>query len=112
VKAVALEGAALPLYNKLERLHLPREGYSNILPKYGNATGGGDPYPELSRNAIEDAYAKITSEARNQYTLGYTTRATASTAYRSIEVVVTGHGRDLKIYAKNGYYPIAPSRAQ
>ena len=26
---------------------------------------------ELSRNAIEDAYAQIISEARNQYTLGY-----------------------------------------
>ena len=112
VKAIAVEGAALPLYGKLERLRLPREGYGNILPKYSSATGGGEPYTELSRNAIEDAYAKITSEARNQYTLGYTTRATASTVKREIEVKVTGHGRDLKIYAKDGYYPIASSRAQ
>lgn len=110
VKAVAVEGAALPLYNKLERLHLPREGYSNILPKYSSATGGGNVYTELSRNAIEDAYAHITSEARNQYTLGYTTRATASTAYRTIEVRVARP--NLKIYTKDGYYPIAPSRAQ
>ena len=27
---------------------------------------------ELSRNAIEDTYAQAMSEARNQYTLGYT----------------------------------------
>lgn len=110
VKAVAVEGAALPLYGKLERLRLPHEGYGNILPKYSSATGGGEPYTELSRNAIEDAYAKITSEARNQYTLGYTTRATASTTKREIEVKVSGHGRDLKIYAKDGYYPVAPTR--
>jgi VWFA-related protein len=108
VKAVGLEGAALPLYNKLERLHLPREGYSNLLPRYTSATGGGNVYTELSRNAIEDAYAQITSEARNQYTLGYTTRATASTAYRNIEVRVGRPG--LKIYAKDGYYPVPSAR--
>jgi VWFA-related protein len=106
VKAVAVEAAALPVYSKLERLHLPREGYGNILPKYASATGGGQVYSELSRNAIEDAYAQITSETRNQYTLGYTTRATASTTYHNIEVRVDRPG--LKIYAKDGYYP-APS---
>ena len=110
VKAVAVEGAALPLYNKIERLHIPGQGYSNILPKYCSATGGGDPYAELSRNAIEDAYAHITSEARNQYTLGYSTRATASTTYRTIEVRVARSG--LKIYTKDGYYPVGPVRSQ
>jgi VWFA-related protein len=108
VKAVAVEGAALPVYNKLEKLRLPLQGYSNILPKYSSATGGGQVFTELSRNAIEESYAQITSEARNQYTLGYTTRATASTAYRNIEVRIDRPG--LKIYAKDGYYPIAPAR--
>jgi len=108
VKAVAVEGAALPLYNKLGKLHLPFQGYTNLLPKYASATGGGQIYSELSRNNIEDAYAQITSEARNQYTLGYTTRATASTTYRNIEIRVARSG--LKIYAKDGYYPIAPAR--
>jgi len=46
VKAVAVEAAALPVYNKLEKLHLPHEGYSNILPKYTSATGGGLPYTD------------------------------------------------------------------
>jgi VWFA-related protein len=110
VRAVAVENSALPIYNKLERLHLPREGYGNILPKYTSATGGGDVYDRLSRNAIEDAYAQITSEARNQYTLGYTTRATASSAKREIEVKVARSG--LKIYAKDGYYPLASTRGQ
>jgi len=107
VKGVAVEGAALPLYGKLERLHLPREGYSNLLPKYASATGGGL-YTELSRQAIEQTYAQITSEARNQYTLGYSTRPTASTAYRSIEIRVDRPG--LKIYAKDGYYPTPTAR--
>src|SRR5712671_3739199 len=108
IKAVAVEGAALPLYSKLERLHLPREGYGNILPKYASATGGGKVYTELSRNAIEESYAQITSEARNQYTLGYTTRATASTAYRDIEVRLDRPG--LNINAKAGYYPVPAAR--
>jgi VWFA-related protein len=108
VKAVAVEGAALPLYSKIEKLRLPLQGYGNILPKYAAATGGGNIFTELSRSAIEESYAQITSEARNQYTLGYTTRATASTAYRNIEVRVARPG--LKIYAKDGYYPAAAPR--
>ena len=108
VKAVAVEGAALPVYNKLGKLHLPGQGYTNLLPKYAYATGGGTVYTENSRNAIENAYADITSEARNQYTLGYATRATASSTYRDIEVRIDHPG--LKISAKNGYYPAPPVR--
>src|SRR5216683_4250744 len=103
VKAVALDSAALPLYSKIERLHLPRMGYSDILPKYVSATGGGQVFPELSRNAIEEAYAQITSEARNQYTLGYSAPKVGP-EYRDIEVKVQRPG--LKIYAKYGYYPV------
>src|SRR5258708_39162322 len=71
VQAVAVDSAALPIYGKLERLHLPLAGYGNILPKYAAATGGAQ-YTELSRGAIEDIYAQAMSEARNEYTLGYT----------------------------------------
>jgi VWFA-related protein len=107
VKAVAVESAALPIYGKIEHLHLPHEGYSDILPKYTSATGGGTPYNELSPNMISDAYAEAMGEARNQYTLGYTPirpKVTAASAYRSIEVLVDRPG--LKIYAKDGYYPL------
>jgi VWFA-related protein len=113
VKAVAVESAALPIYGKLERLHLPHEGYGNILPKYVSATGGGVPYTELSRSAIEDVYAQAMGEARNQYTLGYTparSKTPATGAKREIEVIVLGHGRDLKVYAKDGYYPAPAAR--
>jgi hypothetical protein len=66
-------------------------------------------FTELSRNSIETAYSQITSEARNQYTLGYTPKAVAgSSAYRSIEVLV--HRKGLDVYSKAGYYPIPPGR--
>jgi VWFA-related protein len=111
VKAVAVEAAALPLYGKLERLHIPGQGYGNLLPKYTSATGGGAPYNELSRSAIEDIYAQAMSEARNQYTLGYTPakpKVPTASAYRNIEVLVVRPG--LKISAKDGYYPAPAAR--
>jgi len=110
VKAVVVEGGSLPLFRQVGKLHLPLQGYFDLLPKYSSATGGGEVQHELSRNAIEDAYTQITSEARNQYTLGYVPKATAgSSAYRSIEVRVDH--KNLKIAAKDGYYP-APSAAR
>ena len=67
-----------------------------------------NPFTELSRNAIEEAYGQITSEVRNQYTLGYTPKAIGgSSAYRSIEVLVD---KKVNVYAKDGYYPIPSAR--
>jgi VWFA-related protein len=106
VKAVAVGSAALPIYGKVERLHLPHEGYGNILPRYVSATGGLPVYTELSTNAIEDVYGRAMGEARNQYTLGYTPmkpKVPTTAAYRNIEVQVDRAG--LKIYTKDGYYP-------
>lgn len=103
VYSIAVEGSAIPFYNKLEKIHLPHYGYSDILPKYSIATGG-EVFTELTRDNIEIAYARATGDARNQYTLGYTTRATPSSAYRDIEVRVSRPG--LKITAKSGYYPL------
>lgn len=103
VRAVVVDSGALPLFRQVEKLRIKGQGYADILPKYVNATGGGQVYQELSRIAIEDAYSDLTSEARNQYTLGYSTRAPLSSAYRNIEVRV--NRPNLKIYAKDGYYP-------
>ena len=110
VKGVVLDMGALPVYKQAEKLpHIFHQGYANILPKYSNATGGGSVFTELSRNSIETAYSQITSEARNQYTLGYTPKAVAgSSAYRSLEVLV--HRKGLDVYSKAGYYPIPPGR--
>lgn len=112
---VAVESAAMPGYNKLQKLRIPGQGYSNILPKYANATGG-EVLAEYSRTAIEGVYQRIIGDARNQYTLGYTTRFTPSDTRREIEIRVNRPGcksSDLRpcvqVFAKEGYYPL-PSR--
>jgi VWFA-related protein len=107
VYAVGVGGAAIPGFGKLETLNLPKTGVGNILPKYASATGG-QLYTEFGRAAIESAYSRVTSEARNEYTLGYTTRATPSSNYRTIEVRVGRPG--LRVYARDGYYPLPPPR--
>ena len=117
VYGIGVEGAAIPGYGKLQRLtHLPRFGYGDILPKYANATGG-EVFNELSRADIEQAYARAIGDARNQYTLGYTTRLTPSSSYRQIEVLVHRPGCKsssvrpcVVVTAKDGYYPLPPGR--
>ena len=112
VKAVVVDQAALPGYKQVEKIHhILWQGYSNILPKYTSATGGGEPFSELSRNAIEEAYASIASEARNQYTLGYVPAPVkGASAFRDLDVRVLHHGPELKIYTKTGYYPLPSAR--
>ena len=107
VYALNVEPPVIPGLGKLEKLHIPGQGYSDILPKYANATGG-DVLDSASRETIENAYQSITSEARNQYTLGYTTPQRASSAYRDIEVRVKRPG--LLVTARHGYYPLPPQR--
>jgi VWFA-related protein len=106
VKAVVLDTGALPGYKQVEKIHhVFLQGYSDILPKYAAATGGGQVYGELTRNSIEQAYQSITSDARNQYTLGYIPLAiTGAKACRTIEVIV--HHRGLKVTAKDAYCPV------
>lgn len=105
VRAVVVDNGALPGYRQAAKIHLPGQGYSDILPRYVRATCGEDALIELSRNSIEDAYMQIANEARNQYTLGYSPQAvTGTSAYRTIEVVV--HKRDLKVSAKDGYFAV------
>ncbi len=109
VRAVVVDSGALPGFRQLEKFHLPDQGRTNNLAKFVRATCGADPLPELSRNAIEDAYGEITSEARNQYTLGYVPQAvTGNSAYRSVEVLVDKKG--LKVAAKDGYFAIPAAR--
>jgi VWFA-related protein len=108
VYGVAVDVEAIPGYNKLAKIHVWRQGYDNLLPKYASATGGTI-FKEFSSHALETAYGSAMEEARSQYTLVYNTSATASTTYRRIEVRVSGYGPSLKVYAREGYYP-APQR--
>lgn len=105
VYALGVDTAAMPVYDRLNRVRLPGFGYGDILPKYASDTGG-QTFAEFDRHSIEQAYAQITSVARNQYTLGYNTKATLASAYRSIDVHV--HRPDLEVTAKTGYYPLPP----
>ncbi len=95
------------LYGKISRLHLPRLGYTDILPKYANATAG-EYISDNTRDAIENAYAKAMGDARNEYTLGYRTKSTISEACRDLEVTVARP--DVKVYAKSSYCPAPPGR--
>ena len=109
VYAIGVGNAAMPVYNKIEKARIPGFGYSNILPRYANATGG-DVLDEVSKEAIESAYQRITMEARNQYTLGYNTAQKPSSSFREIEVRVKRPG--LQVYAKHGYYPLPPQKTE
>jgi VWFA-related protein len=107
VYAVNVGASAIPGYRNAEKINVPFSGSGNILPKYASQTGG-QVFPEFDRDSIERAYAQVTGEARNQYTLGYGTRATPSTDYRSIEVRI--HRGGLKVIARDGYFPLPKAR--
>jgi VWFA-related protein len=111
VYAIGVEGAAIPVYDRLQRIHLPKTraalGYSDILPKYVSATGGGTVYGEWSQADVERAYAEAIGDARNQYTLGYAPKSNIG-GYRQIEVRV--RRQNVKVYAKDGYYPLPTAR--
>lgn len=108
VQAVVVGGGALPVWKQIGKFHLKEQGFWDLLPRYTKATGGGQINAELTRNSIEEAYGRITSDVRNQYTLGYAVRSTPSSMYHSINVLVDRGG--LKVYAKQGYYPAPNAR--
>jgi VWFA-related protein len=103
-------GVRAPESSAAARLHIPRFGYTDILPKYVNATGG-QVWNELTRNGIEDAYGEALGFARNQYTMGYLMPKTPAAAYRSIEVLVdrpscrSSIRPCVNVTARVGYYP-------
>jgi VWFA-related protein len=115
VYGLGVESAAIPVYGRLQRLHLPKLGTGNILPKYASATGG-QVFAEYSPANIETAYGNAMGDARNLYTLGYMARTIPSSRYREIEVVVgrPSCNSDLRpcvdVTAKAGYYPLPPGR--
>jgi VWFA-related protein len=107
VYGVGVDTAATPIYDKLNRIRIPGQGYGNILPKYVVETAG-DWSAEFSREAIERAYARITEVARNQYTLGFNTRITPASNCR--ELVVNVHRPDLVVRSRPSYCPLPPPK--
>jgi VWFA-related protein len=108
VYGVGVDTASIPIYDKLNRVRVPGFGTGNILPRYVSDTGG-HMMAEFDRQGIEKAYAEIAETARNQYTLGYNTHATANT-YRTLDVRVLRP--NLTVIAKPGYYPLPPQQQQ
>jgi VWFA-related protein len=107
VYGVGVDTSAMPIYDKLNRIRIPGQGYGNILPKYVVETAG-DWSAEFSRDAIERAYARITEVARNQYTLGFNTRVTPASNCR--ELVVNVHRPDLIVRSRPSYCPLPPQK--
>lgn len=118
VYAIWVGAPQVPGYGTIARLHLPRFGYTDILPKYVNATTGGQAFLGSTRNAIEDAYARAMGNARNQYTLGYITHAPPNGTYRSFEILVSRPSCRssirpcVNVEAPDGYYPAPPRQSQ
>ena len=76
---------------------------NNILAKYAHSTGGDIFYGGVSRENLEELYARVSEQARNQYTIGYSGAHTDRTRpYHSIEVRVKRPG--LVLLARDGYY--------
>jgi VWFA-related protein len=114
VYAIDPGGSALPGFRTVSKLHVPRLGYSDMLPKYVNATSGGQVLYSMTRTAIEDAYSTALGDARNQYTLGYISHAPPSGGYRTFEVRVdrpscrSSIRPCVDVNAPDGYYPTPP----
>jgi VWFA-related protein len=97
--------SALPVLGFLDRYHIPWQMNDDILPKYAAATGGVLD-AELSTNAIERSFAKISEQVRDQYTLGYNSHISVlDSRFRKIEVRVLRS--NVNVIAKQGYYPTA-----
>ncbi len=58
VYGVGVDTAAIPIYDKANRIRVPGFGTGNILPRYVSETAG-DMMAEFDRQGIEQAYAKI-----------------------------------------------------
>jgi VWFA-related protein len=99
--------SSLPLVGYLDHFHLPLTMRDNILPAYANATGGNFD-AEFRTGGIEKSFARIAEEVRSRYTLGYYSHEPfIDGKYRTLEVRVIGHGNNLTILTKKGYFPSA-----
>lgn len=97
--------SAIPVLGWLDHFHMPLQMSDDILPKYAVATGGGLD-AELSTNAIERSFGKISEQVRDQYTLGYNSHIPVlDSRFRKIEVRVLRP--NVNVISKQGYYPNA-----
>lgn len=89
----------------LSRFHLPFTMYDNRLVSYVIQTGGTLD-AERNLNGIEKSYQSLTEEARNRYSLVYSSHESPFDGkFRNIDVRVDRPG--LEVVARKGYYPSA-----
>jgi VWFA-related protein len=101
--------SALPVTGFLDRIHLPLTIRDNILPAYAKQTGGNFD-GEFRQKGIETSFAKIATEVRTQYTIGYYTHEPfIDGKYRQVEVKVLRP--NLTVISKPGYWPTAQESA-
>jgi VWFA-related protein len=73
-----------------------------VLQQMSRETGGG--FYEVSKNmSIDQIYARIEEELRNQYSLGYTPDSPGGYNFRRITVAVKRS--NMVVQARQGYYP-------
>jgi VWFA-related protein len=76
---------------------------NNILSKYAHSTGGDIFYGGVGRENLESLYARVSEQARNQYTIAYSgTHTDRTKPYHTIEVRVRRPG--LSLLTRDGYY--------
>jgi VWFA-related protein len=89
----------------LSRFHLPFTMYDNRLVSYVIQTGGTLD-SEHNLNGIEKSYQALAEEARNRYTLVYSSHESPfDSKFRNIDVRVDRPG--MEVIARHGYYPSA-----
>ncbi|KAA6458712.1 VWA domain-containing protein [Acidobacteria bacterium AB60] len=89
----------------LSRFHLPFTMYDNRLVAYVTQTGGSLD-SERNLNGIEKSYQSLAEEARNRYTLVYSSHESPFDGkYRNIDVRVDRP--NVEVIARHGYYPSA-----
>jgi VWFA-related protein len=97
--------SALPVVGFLDRMHVPLTMRDNYLYAYAKQTGGNFD-GEFRQKGIETSFAKIASEVRTQYTIGYYTHEPfIDGKYRQVEVKVLRP--NLTVISKPGYWPTA-----
>jgi VWFA-related protein len=97
--------SALPVVGFLDRMHVPLTMRDNYLYAYAKQTGGNFD-GEIRQKGIEMSFAKIATEVRTQYTIGYYTHEPfIDGKYRQVEVKVLRPG--LTVISKPGYWPTA-----
>jgi VWFA-related protein len=71
-----------------------------VLQQLARETGGG--YFEVSKKtSLEQIYAQVQEELRNQYSLGYTPEGGSGSGYRRIQLTTK---KDLVVQARDGYF--------